>query len=111
MVDVKLKTAFKNHFKSLYGKVINGEKLDLYVDFMLGKEINALMVESTCGFIFDGNITSREAFRYQYEFVYDEVPSEEQLDVFIAFRLGVLKNIKLLNDVCAKKTQPSQPQF
>lgn len=111
MVEDKLKTAFKNYFKSLYGKSISGERLDIYTKFMLEKELNALQVESKCGFMFDGNMTNRKAFRYQYEFVYDKVPSEEQLDVFIAFRLGALKDYKILNEVCANNIQQGQPQF
>lgn len=111
MVEDKLKTAFKNYFKSLYDKSISGERLDLYIKFMLGKELNALQVESKCGFIFDGNMTNREAFRYQYEFVYDSIPTEEQLDVFIAYRVGILKNDKLLNEVCSKNAQDIQPSL
>lgn len=108
-MDKRLSLQFKNYFKAKYGKTLSQEQLTLYQSFMLGKESDLLKVEEICGFLFDGQLTNREAFRYQYEFVYDAVPSEDQLDVFIAFRLGILKNIKILNEVCAKTKQSEQP--
>ena len=102
MVDTKIKIAFKNYFKSLYGRLPSAEQLFAFQSYLLGKDDDRQKVEDVCGISLDGIETKRMAFKYQYEFVYDSIPTEEQLDVFIAFRLGVLKNHVILNDVCAK---------
>ncbi len=109
MVESKLKIAFKNYYKSLYGRLPSAEMLDSFQSFALGKNSDKVMAESVCGVSLDGIVSNRIAFRHQYEFVYDVVPTEEQLDVFIAFRIGALKNDKLLVEICAKINQGGQP--
>lgn len=111
MYNDKLKIAFKNYSKTILGRTLNAEELDVFSNYMLGKDNVTQKFESVCGVGFDGIKTNRTAFKYQYEFVYDCSPTEEQLDVFIAFRIGVLKNDKLLNEVCAKKPQFIQPNL
>ena len=110
MIQKNLKIAFQKYFKSCYGKILTQKQLELFQNFMLGKNVDIQILETELGIGFDLLITNREAFAYQYQFVYDVIPTEEQLDVFISFRLGILKNEKMLNDICAKKITFIQPE-
>lgn len=111
MGDNKLKTAFRNHFKAAFGKAPTQEQVIRYQNYILGKEDDLKSVEKVCGVSLAGKFANRTAYRYQYEFVYDSIPTEEQLDVFIAYRVGILKNDKLLNEVCSKNAQDIQPSL
>lgn len=110
MIEKNLRSAFQKYYKSCYGKLLSQKQLEHFINFMLGKNVDVRDIEKELGIVFDGFITNREAFAYQYQFVYDTIPTEEQLDVFISFRLGILKNEKILNEVCAKKLIFVQPE-
>ena len=105
-----LKTAYRRHFKNKYGKLLLADNVDVYMNYMLGKNLDLGFVSNSCDVFISESPSNRSAFSYQFEFVYDCRPTDEQLDVFISFRNGIIKDSKLLSDVCSlKNNTQSEP--
>ena len=105
MINKKFDLAFIKYFKSIYGKTLQLSKLEIYQRFLLGKDHDVLKVEKSCDISYEGYFTNREAYKYQYEFIYATEPSEEQLDVFIAYSIGVLKDTNFLTEMCKRENK------
>lgn len=96
-----LKEAYRKQFESYYEKApLTDEQLEVYMNFFLGKETDMQKVANVCGIYFKESFSTRESFRRQYKFIYDKQPTDEQLDMFISFMLGVVTDISAVTRVC-----------
>lgn len=104
-----LKDAYRKQFESYYETILTDEQLEIYMNFFLGKEMDMDKVANVCGIPFKESFSTRDSFRRQFNFIYDFEPTDEQLDMFISFMLGVVTNIDKVIEICDNKQSYSRP--
>lgn len=106
-----LKEAYRKQFESYYEKTsLTDEQLEVYMNFFLGKETDIQKVADICEIPFKESFSTRESFKKQFKFIYDKQPTEEQLDMFISFMLGVVTDLGAVVSVCQGESLVNESQ-